>query len=76
MQRGHVEWLVDTPVPCPIFSGDPAGPAQAAQHSRTIPAADVRRTATAPHVADGGLAAATPPQQCAAPEPGSSAAGE
>lgn len=61
--------------PLPHPSGDPAGPAQAAQHGSAVPAADVCRPAAAPHAADGGLAAAAP-QQRTTPEPGSSAAGE
>lgn len=56
-------------------SGDPAGPAQAAQHGSPVPAADVRGTAAAPHAADGGASAATPRQR-PAPEPGSCAAGK
>jgi hypothetical protein len=62
-------------LPLPHISGDPAGPAQAAQHGGAVPAADVCCPATTPHAADSGLTAAAP-QQRAAPEPGSSAAGE
>lgn len=63
------------PSPAPPSTGDPAGPAPAAQHGGPVPAADVCSPAAAPHAADGGLAAAAP-QQRPAPEPGGRAAGE
>ncbi|XP_035378398.1 polyhomeotic-like protein 2 isoform X1 [Electrophorus electricus] len=46
--------------------GDPAGPAQAAQYCSSVPAADVRSTAAAPHAADSSPPAATLELGCSA----------
>lgn len=79
-RRGGSAEVSNTPAenavcPAPTLAGDPAGPAQAAQHGGSVPAADVRRAAAAPHAADGSPAAAAP-QQRPAPEPGGCAAGK
>lgn len=54
---------------CP--SGDPAGHPQTSEHGGSVPAADVRSAAAAPHAADRRAAAAQPPPA----EPGHHTAG-
>lgn len=59
---------------CVFAVGDSAGPAQAAEHSSTVPATDVCSSAAASNASDSSAAAAAP-QHSSAPEPGSRAAG-